>query len=1074
MKTKRLLSVLLTLTLVVSTIMPLSVFAFDLADANAVEAQVSSAIITFDFESELYTTLAANGTELRKATGVSISEDMQHTDDTDPCSNVYFEETSEGSGDYCLHYERTLQSCSSCSPANGVYSSNTSNNVTIPINASTDDAEYYIFKVDALVGATYFRNFLNFNYKPVGSDGGLNPEGTETGGSHGNGDISFISNNTYGYELNSGTVNSVSVSPYCSKWSEYTFVIDAFGWNAYIFVDDTYIGHWVIRKNSGTAGASGAGSYYISGIKNYKFRYDRTASAPMDAYIDNIEVYGLNYTQLNAADLAQGIATPSGTIATGAVLDTVTPVTNKTITWTTNNSGVTVDENGVVYVSPSVTDGTSVEFTATFDYATGDVTKVYTATVSTDNSAEITDVSQLFDIYKNKGAYVQAVYDADVNQMNPSAEDYTDISNKGLYAHNNQHVAKLGNSAVASDGYTPNSNTMYLYTRDEVEENEITFFPYSNSAYVNGTTTYDVTAYNYFGRADNRTRTEESTDVNGVTKAAWTNYTYFRDAKPGSQQMVFGLDDGGDYITTSDSNLTIFVEYLDQTAGNISMTYWSTADARSSATSIIPGTGSGEWKTAVFKLSDAKFYEYSDFSGTGLCDGRCDFNISTPKGTGGKMAISRAMIVKSDDINVDTKLSIASTIPTGTILPVETSNFALPVTWTSDNENVKINNTTGTVTVTASNGVYAYENVTLTANYGVITQEFTVTATAPSKYAEYKFGYDADKTYGMDSYNVKFDQGASNANYYSQIIDGLDVRNTIIDLGSNKTFYYIVDDPAATSNTAASHEVTKEEYDAFTGLKQTYTARFFNTSNATGDSAHNRYEAIGPEGDKRPAVMGVSHLRNDSRLSRRSTPSMIHFNATPTFTSADNALKIEVDIYDVGSHKVTLQYRNTASGTTDVPIQLTNTGAWKTFTVELADADFSKDAATTLGSGAEDFRFQCGGQTFISAVRVYTNKVETLEDADYTTVALRDYDVAINLDGTISAKEAITAEQAADAKLYIAVYDAQGDLVEVATSAVVTDGAAATINTADTLKRFNPREQSIKTFLWDSDLKPYR
>jgi hypothetical protein len=257
-------------------------------------------------------------------------------------------------------------------------------------------------------------------------------------------------------------------------------------------------------------------------------------------------------------------------------------------------------------------------------------------------------------------------------------------------------------------------------------------------------------------------------------------------------------------------------------------------------------------------------------------------------------------------------------------------------------------------------------------------------------------------------------------------------------------------------------------------LKQTYKARFFNTSAQTGDSAHNRYEAIGPEGDKRAAVMGVNHMRYDGRLSRKSTNSMIHFNASSTFGASDNALVVEADVYDVGTHNLCLQYRTTAGKTVDANVKLTNTGKWKTFKFELTDADFSKESGTGLGDGGQDFRFQISTPTYISAVRVYTQEKEQVAESDYTKKTLRDYDVYITNDGTISAKEYITAAQAQDAKLYIAIYDKVGDLVSVATSDNVTNGTAATITTGTTASKLDPMEHSIKTFLWDSDLKPYR
>lgn len=948
------------------------------------------------------------------------------------------------------------------------------------------DSEYIVYSQRMKLPYAHTRMRLRLNYKPK-LDGGLNTAAECAAASAYNLSVNFKTSGMLD-ETTSNANMGVPIDAYIGKWVTYTLVIDAFDWTFDVYVDDTYYytGSFETSVPNKTAN-------YISGIVSSELAVDRVANASATpnsttdllSYYDDFKVNSVSAQQANAADLAQGITAPSGTIATGAVLDTVTPVTNKTITWTTNNSGVTVDENGVVYVSPSVTDGTSVEFTATFDYATGDVTKVYTATVSTANSAEITDVSQLFDIYKNRGAYVQAVYDAAVNQMNPNASDYKDISNNYLYSLTNEYKKSLGSTVF--EGTNPTSESMYFFSRDEITANKITYFD---------TVVEDQPSYNYFAQADNRLKIESSTDAKGVTKDAYTNYSYYcRDNdRAGDQAMVFGIADtpSGEtpYITSDDSNLTILVEYLDQAEGDISMTYWSTADALDDATSIIPGTGIGEWKTAVFKLTDAKFYEYSDFDGTGMCDGRCDFNINTPKGTGGKSAISRVMVLKTDDIKVDTQLSIATTIPTETVLPVATTNFNLPVTWTSDNKNVTIDKTTGTVTVAANEGIDVYENVTLTANYGVITQKFTVTAEAyPLKYAEYKVGTNVDYAYGMSSYNTV------SGSYYTQVINEFDVRNPIVNLGEPKTFYFVWDkgwySKDATKGTYSdktAREVTKSEYDAYvdkqtpnsSGVKTTdkiaYTNIYYRSnSSSTGDSSCNRYEAVGPENDKRPALFGVQHLRADRRLQNKLTPTMLHFNVSDTFGSTDNVLTLEFDVLDVGTHQLLLEYIKT-DGTIGRKFseELKNTDKWVTVKFNVTDADFSKESGTRLGDGKQDFRLNCSNATYLSAVRVYNDQIKQLKQSDYTTVAVRDYDAIINMNGSVQAKDTITAEQAADAKLYIAVYDAQGDLVEVATSDLINNNTAATIKTAETKKRFNTYEYTLKTFLWDSDLKPYR
>lgn len=418
----------------------------------------------------------------------------------------------------------------------------------------------------------------------------------------------------------------------------------------------------------------------------------------------------------------------------------------------------------------------------------------------------------------------------------------------------------------------------------------------------------------------------------------------------------------------------------------------------------------------------------------------------------------------NETVNVE-----GTSITTEDLLPVKTTGFGIPVTWTTDNANVTVD-ANGAISV--ADATVTYEDVVFTASFAGNTRTFTLDVMKQSKYAEYTFGAKEDKAYGMTSYNVA-------GNFYTQTKDGLTIRNSIVKFDEPRTFYYIVDDLANPSATAASHEVSKEEYDACelkvgTG-KQSYKVKYYNTSAQTGDSAMNRYDAVGPDGDKRAAVWGVGHLRNETKLTKKSTSSMIHFDTGSTFSATDNALVIEVDVLNVGKHAVKLQYCNKAGALSSVSANLTNSGEWVTLKFELTDANFAWTKNTGLGNNKQDMRFQLSDPTYISAVRIYDVKPVEIADADYTKIAVADYDVIINEDNTITAKTAITAEEAADAKLYVAYYNAKGNLVGVATSAQATDGVEQTLVTGKSVgATYNTVDYTLKTFVWDADLKPLR
>ena len=413
-----------------------------------------------------------------------------------------------------------------------------------------------------------------------------------------------------------------------------------------------------------------------------------------------------------------------------------------------------------------------------------------------------------------------------------------------------------------------------------------------------------------------------------------------------------------------------------------------------------------------------------------------------------------------------------TSITTADLLPVKTTGYGCPITWTTNNADVTVD-ASGAISV--ADATVTYEDVVFTASYAGTTKTFTLDVKKQGKYAEYIFGFDVDRAYKATSPNTTSTQAG---NYYYQytMSDGVVLRNPIVKYDEPVTRYFVVDDPASTADTAASHEVSKEEYDAFTGKKQSYNITYESANPYTGDAQTNRYAQVGPEGDKRDAIFGVGHVRADGRIGRKYTQSMIGIDVGSTFAATDNNLVIEIDVLDIGTAPITIDYCNNASKIPSVnSAALTNTGEWTTVTINLTDANFAWTGNTGLIDNKADFRVKANAPTYVSAIRVYDVDKEELEDDDYTTVALKDFDVVINDGGSVTAKEAITAEEAADAKLYVAYYNEAGNLVGVATSAQVTDGNAQTVTTGASVGgRYYPKFHTLKTFVWDADLKPLR
>ncbi len=416
-------------------------------------------------------------------------------------------------------------------------------------------------------------------------------------------------------------------------------------------------------------------------------------------------------------------------------------------------------------------------------------------------------------------------------------------------------------------------------------------------------------------------------------------------------------------------------------------------------------------------------------------------------------------------------IAIPEAIESGASIPTTTA-FGNAITWTTSEANVAVA-ADGTVSIVDTSKGVKYEDVTFTASYGGTTATFTADVSVVVKYAEYIFGENADKAYNATSSNAEMEP-SSGLYYFAHEYDGLWVKNPIIDLGEPVMHYVITDGTTA-------QFVDKAAYDAHTGSKQAFEYQYVNYGILTGDSTTNRYAKVGPANDQRDAIFGRNYLRPERRLGGHCTPSsVIHINLNNSvFTAADKELTVEVDMLDArnSTNKVYMQYVNTSGTVANAYSNETpnNDGTWKTFTFTLTDANFSKDSGTGLGDSKQDFRINTAGlPTYISAIRVYNVAKKQLSESDYTTITLADYDVVITKDGGVQAKEAITAAEAADAKLYVAFYNEAGNLVDVAVSNQVTDGAAQTIVTGVTAQKYVPAKHTIKTFLWDEDLKPYR
>ena len=423
----------------------------------------------------------------------------------------------------------------------------------------------------------------------------------------------------------------------------------------------------------------------------------------------------------------------------------------------------------------------------------------------------------------------------------------------------------------------------------------------------------------------------------------------------------------------------------------------------------------------------------------------------------------------------DTVTFTKETITTEEKLPVKSDVFGSDVTWTSSDANVTIG-TDGSIAL--ADGVDLAEDVKLTASYRDKTSEFTVDVVGTMKYAAYSVGETTDRSYA----GIKL--GAIN-NAYTYMTDtatNVNINNSIRHIG--KTTRYFVYDKTE-NKTEYMKLVDKDTYEAATTAREEKSAYFEAFSTVSGDGHVNR-EHVGPTDGKRWALGGATVFRNiaDLRKGRETTQEYIHFDATPAgFTQADNNITIEVTYLDIGKGYLVMQYKKL----NDPNIQSVNvgkledTGVWKTAKVDLTDADFSNAVNTGLMDQKQDFRFYGSdpkSMYYVSEVKVYETGYKKYFDepaiSEYAQVSVTRHNVSMAADGTLSAQQKFTPAADGKATLYIAIYNEKGNLVGVSTSGEVdvTAGTAVTLSAPATTGDYKRGINTVKTFLWDADLKP--
>ena len=115
---------------------------------------------------------------------------------------------------------------------------------------------------------------------------------------------------------------------------------------------------------------------------------------------------------------------------------------------------------------------------------------------------------------------------------------------------------------------------------------------------------------------------------------------------------------------------------------------------------------------------------------------------------------------------------------------------------------------------------------------------------------------------------------------------------------------------------------------------------------------------------------------------------------------------------------------------------------------------------------------------YVSEVKVYETGYKKYFDepaiSEYAQVSVTRHNVSMAADGTLSAQQEFTPAADGKATLYIAIYNEKGNLVGVSTSGEVdvTAGTAVTLSAPATTGDYKRGINTVKTFLWDADLKP--
>lgn len=352
---------------------------------------------------------------------------------------------------------------------------------------------------------------------------------------------------------------SFTSGKFANKWVEFKVLVDTANNNARIYIDDEYLYTHTIIRNRSAAVADGVN---VCGIRLAEFQPDWAAgvlSAP--AYFDDMSVSKMSTEDTVIADLKM-LDMPEA-VQNGTVLPAKTDIAGKTITWTTNNDAVTVDANGIVTCATSV--NTDVTFTATVNDGTINRSKSYVAQVGLDP------------------VYVSYTFGK-----------REDTSVGGILA-----LAGEGYNTFTSNGYKVNNHIVPT----------------------TGSSNYESGPLNAGDQAAPRFTVSNASGTD--TRTALHSIKYYRVNK--TQERVFQIYfDTNESISNDYNDLYMEVDYLDTPLGsgiNVGFGRASTG-AHQDGVAVINCTGTGEWKTAVIHLTDAKPNVNS------LVSGKHDFRLA--------------------------------------------------------------------------------------------------------------------------------------------------------------------------------------------------------------------------------------------------------------------------------------------------------------------------------------------------------------------------------------------------------------------------------------------------------------